>query len=543
MSEEQLRVDVLMPLFTRMGFLDVQDYHGGPLEQGKDIVMWKRTEFGRVNYAVVVKAGRITGQAAPEKLGSAGAVIIQIRQCFGKPFIDRGSAEEREVSVVLVVCPHEIKKEALQTIRSGIGDGPSRSVRYLHGDGLWQAVREHLGPRSALALLQDIGAAFESGDPNYRVVAQAKGAKISISLEPKHATAATDVPLEVKGTFEFPNDGPGMSAAAELRNHFETGAPVTVAGKYIKEWSLPPILRELFGDGVSEMRMEPRPLPQLFPMVIHLQGAGEKTVVLPEFAFRCIQKGTKEATFTAERPPYTLRLVLHEATRQASLTVAMLLVGSNVSAALQAVQARELLSSGCSAVFRDANTGLVILTAEVPAGSVPPFPPEFEDLFSELDSIQQKTNQPLTIPDREVTYGDLQTARGLGNAVRTGVVPIEVKDVSAVMARKGVHMMVATSDTSTVNIALLGHETAKLIDAELRLGPVARIINGAFMQPAEKDRLIREMQEDPSKDAFHVTVDCSRGTSKAVYLDHVPPEERAVYRAMFPDFDTTRPTS
>ena len=79
MSENTLGTDVLIPLFRKMGFLDVQDYHGGPLEQGKGVVLWKRTEFGRANYAVVVKTERITSQAAPEKPGSSAGVVFQTR--------------------------------------------------------------------------------------------------------------------------------------------------------------------------------------------------------------------------------------------------------------------------------------------------------------------------------------------------------------------------------------------------------------------------------------------------------------------------------
>ena len=54
MKEDTLRTKVLIPLFEAMGFRDVCPYHGGILERGKDIVMWKETEIGnRENEAVV----------------------------------------------------------------------------------------------------------------------------------------------------------------------------------------------------------------------------------------------------------------------------------------------------------------------------------------------------------------------------------------------------------------------------------------------------------------------------------------------------------
>lgn len=84
LKEAPLRTEVLIPLFRAMGFRDVRLHHGGPLEQGKDIVMWRPGPLGdRVNYAVVVKAGNVNGRA--QGAGSAGEVATQVQQCFGSP--------------------------------------------------------------------------------------------------------------------------------------------------------------------------------------------------------------------------------------------------------------------------------------------------------------------------------------------------------------------------------------------------------------------------------------------------------------------------
>ena len=91
LSEADLRTKVLIPLFERMGYHDVVHYHGGTLEQGKEIVMWR--EEGdlkvRCNYAVA-KTDRITGQASGRG-GSAGEVHMQIRQAFASTFRDRAT--------------------------------------------------------------------------------------------------------------------------------------------------------------------------------------------------------------------------------------------------------------------------------------------------------------------------------------------------------------------------------------------------------------------------------------------------------------------
>ena len=51
MKEAELRTEVLIPLFKRMGFKDVQHYHPG--EQGKDIVMWLPTSLDDREYYAV----------------------------------------------------------------------------------------------------------------------------------------------------------------------------------------------------------------------------------------------------------------------------------------------------------------------------------------------------------------------------------------------------------------------------------------------------------------------------------------------------------
>ena len=98
LKEDELRRKILMPLFERMGYRGIQDHHGGALEQGKDLVMWKVEEIrGRVNYAVVVKAQRISGST------KTGEVLTQIQECLGSEFIDKKTHTKEKVHHVLVV--------------------------------------------------------------------------------------------------------------------------------------------------------------------------------------------------------------------------------------------------------------------------------------------------------------------------------------------------------------------------------------------------------------------------------------------------------
>jgi hypothetical protein len=141
MKEADLRIQVLIPLFKAMGFKDVFHYHGGTGEQGKDITMWQANILGdREYYAVVVKAGRITGEAKGK--GSAAEVQMQIAQAFGSKFTDTADLAERQATRCWVVSSHEIKKEATESIKNALGPrATDGSVRFIDGDELWELIQ------------------------------------------------------------------------------------------------------------------------------------------------------------------------------------------------------------------------------------------------------------------------------------------------------------------------------------------------------------------------------------------------------------------
>lgn len=103
------------------------------MEQGKDIVMWNADPAGtRLNYVAVVKAKPISGQVSGK--GGAGEVCVQVHQSFGSPYVDP-QGHQRIADRCFVVCPHQIKKEALAALQSCIGDAFSK-VTILAGDQL-----------------------------------------------------------------------------------------------------------------------------------------------------------------------------------------------------------------------------------------------------------------------------------------------------------------------------------------------------------------------------------------------------------------------
>ena len=110
LNESELCKKILWPLFEAMGYQDIDYYHGGILEQGKDFVMWRdEPPKGRVNYAVVVKATKITGAAS----GKMHEVLMQIKQCLGDRYADKRTSEEQMIHSCFVVISREIKRRGL----------------------------------------------------------------------------------------------------------------------------------------------------------------------------------------------------------------------------------------------------------------------------------------------------------------------------------------------------------------------------------------------------------------------------------------------
>lgn len=119
LRELELIRQVLIPLFEKMGFKDVDFHHGGVSEKGKDVTMWEPALTGaRVHWAVVVKRGKIS--AAVTGSDSAGTVSTQVRQSFSEPFSDKVTGEDRTVHRCLIVASGAIDKDARKTILSGI---------------------------------------------------------------------------------------------------------------------------------------------------------------------------------------------------------------------------------------------------------------------------------------------------------------------------------------------------------------------------------------------------------------------------------------
>lgn len=195
LKEDDFTRDVLVPLFCAMGYKDVRFHGGGILEQGKDLTMWREHAVrDRTNYAAVVKATPITGEAA------TAMVIAQLRQAFAHAF--RGvTGEDQRVHECFVITSHPMKKEAVYTLHNVINAEPfGRYVTTLDGDRIWQMVIEYLGPRATLGVLLE----------NYRRLNEYSKFHVDVAL----TTAGTRLAFKQKRVIRQLS---GLNGAMEMR--------------------------------------------------------------------------------------------------------------------------------------------------------------------------------------------------------------------------------------------------------------------------------------------------------------------------------------
>lgn len=242
MTEKDLRQQILIPLLKAMKYQDVYEYHG-PYEFGKDIIGWKIDELdNRQNLALVVKATAVSGQSA-----ASADIENQVRQRFGKPYIDPVTGCEEEIDRCWVVSNKPISPHSVDRIKAGIGHAVyAKNVTFLDIDKLWEQIEKHMPLQAALQKLEDVQREYETLDTHYRVETRLSGNGIQQTLAEKFPGAAQEKPLKFHMAFEFPNTDEGRANMEAVERFRATGAPVKIPATYIKNLEYPDILKQIY---------------------------------------------------------------------------------------------------------------------------------------------------------------------------------------------------------------------------------------------------------------------------------------------------------
>ena len=140
LSERCLTTKVLVPLFNALGF-DKVDYHGGPYENGKDLICWKTDELGCIELAVAqVKKYQPTSAASDTRC--FGEIITQLQQASETP-VPNINGQKFYPSMIYFITPFQIETRALQSRFEGYTTLKPRP-KIIDGPFLVKLIRENL---------------------------------------------------------------------------------------------------------------------------------------------------------------------------------------------------------------------------------------------------------------------------------------------------------------------------------------------------------------------------------------------------------------
>jgi hypothetical protein len=426
MNEGDLIDEILLPLFRKMGFQGVYKYHGGAGEKGKDIIFWEKSHLGtRKNYAIVVKAVKLSGQVKNDT-GTAGEIVMQVRQCFGSDFTDQMTGEQQKVHECWVVSNKDIPKEAIDAITAGLDVQYSRNTIFLNGNGLWELVEEYLLPITSL--ISQINTKIEEMDKYYIPKITLTGKGTYINLQEKYPGASLEKPIEVHTTFSFPKDNPDSERVKnELLRTIETGTPVTVPSEFIESVEFPEFMRALFGLTRFEkmsLKIDPIPGDRLLPIKIDLLCDDGELFTLNYLQLRLSHAGTKQFTFTNTEPNaiVQLKLILTPEDKTANIIMDIKWEKLNIVQMLDNLKLQRCLSKPVRIMIVVLESGITLFDVKRESIFMPSPSPVFINIISDLAAIQVKIKRPIIYPNRKITDDEWKIIAELRQILHEGVI-------------------------------------------------------------------------------------------------------------------------
>jgi hypothetical protein len=239
LSEQQFALQCLIPLYQKMKFQEVEFYHDGILEQGKDLTMWSEVGGQRRNYAVVVKKGDLSGAVTGSN--NAGQLATQVRQCFGAPFKDKHTLEERQIDFCYVVASGSISKVTRHSLESLLGDFRDR-LKFYGGDDILVSLREHGLVIGEMAQLHDFQANLAQAITDADIsVTVGNNNQAVITIAPKPGSQ----PLKLGFKLSLDKSPEGELLDRQLNEFRDQGGSVTLPGEVVEATEVPPVLKKL----------------------------------------------------------------------------------------------------------------------------------------------------------------------------------------------------------------------------------------------------------------------------------------------------------
>jgi len=519
LKEEPLQGTVLMPLFKGMGFKDVFQYHGGPLEQGKDIVMWKADDLGnRVNYGVVVKAVNISGKASGKS--SAAEVRMQIEQCLSNPYIDPVTAHEERVNRCWVVCSNKIKKEALNTLDTILESGNLKNnVTFINGDKLWELVEQYLSERTVVEKLNQVRKILDSSNPHYRIDPHIKGDVISFSLHPKYPGAEKEHPLKVTGRFTFPKTVEGQKKFNELDSFFKKGSPFTISEEYIEGFSIPNPIRNIIGEEnlkPKEIKFGSPSLSHIIQTKFEIECNDGNIGTLDNIQLRPVQVGSEEITLSnrEQASPWKTNIVFDLKNHRVRFDLDINYENINVKKLVEVLNFQFAMAKGGRFSIINLDTGIRYpkINIEEAAWENPDI--HFVKLAEKLLYIQTATNIPLNYDGGPIGKDEIEKIYLTAEKIEKGHAEFTSGNLHSNLTKEVAEKMVkAIENGERISLTSDGEESEMILGTDVPLGPVSFAADNVIIVPSEFEKFKKEIENSKPTDSLSVNMVPVEGSS------------------------------
>lgn len=316
MKEAEFQNSVLIPLFRAMGFHDVTAFGGGNLERGKDIVMWKESDLGqRLNYGVVVKAKKITGNA--ETNHGAMNVLNQVRQMLKSTYLNPVNGKSETIQRCFVACSKEITKEAMNSIEGELDNNLDKVVEWIHPEtNLFDLITRFFPEQSIFEKLSSVKTTLETPFQNtpYRIVADTDN---KFTLLGKHEKALEEMPFEIPMKFIFDTKDPkARKKQKEFEDFLKTGKAIEIDGKYIDSFDLPEFLPSFIKNiNFKQGKISLSPNKGTIKLPIAIEILNRKTSAIQKLDYvdlENIQGGQEQIVFdnSAQNVPWQVKVII-----------------------------------------------------------------------------------------------------------------------------------------------------------------------------------------------------------------------------------------
>lgn len=415
-NEEALR-ELLIRLFKAMGFRDVFHHHGGSQEQGKDITMWKAGDLGeRINYAVVVKSGDITGKVAGK--GGAGDVQTQVQQSFGSTFNDKTTTANQNVDFCWIVASGRISKEALAAIQSALARSNCLSrTRFIDGVKLDELVRQFLPGKTLLDQIQELRDTTTKVDPDFDVSVKVSGDTTSFGLLPKRPGVP---PPELRFKCRFPDDEAGRAAQKQFEDFLKRGGPFKLDKGQVVDVELPDVIQKIVGSSEHKaygFEFTPQP-GNISPFTFEVRTDSGDVAELSLIELRMLQAGTEEILLNNEQQSYPTIITFLVTRHGLTVKFEPRCAGYNVHQVTEWLNFQKALSQPGLVTVTQIASGIHFLHQRIDKLLPPPGQDALE-MAEALDFIQSETSAVLTWPPL-ITVEEQEEILRVANILKTG---------------------------------------------------------------------------------------------------------------------------